>query len=160
VGILYWITGFRPTEILPAIQLMKKILTSSIKTTPYAERIPTRSAKCPNARGRARIAVPDASVARAPAWTVFSCAALIACERSKGYKLATPRPVRNRPLNPEGLLFSHALNHQVPARADQQNTKGKRREMKTADSVAQLEFLFEEGGDGTQHIEKITIESQ
>jgi hypothetical protein len=46
------------------------------------------------------MAVPDANVTRAPAWTVFPFAALMARERINGYKFATPSPVRNRPLNP------------------------------------------------------------
>ena len=84
--------------------MIRKTLTSKTRTTAYAERMPTASASPPNARGKARIAVPDASVARAPAWTVFPFDALIASERIKGYRLATPKPVRKSPLRPMMVL--------------------------------------------------------
>ena len=49
--------------------------------------MPTASAKRPKAKGRAKIAVPDAKVARALAWTVFPSAAPIASERIRGIDL-------------------------------------------------------------------------
>jgi hypothetical protein len=69
---------------LPAIKLISNTVTSSKRTTPYAGRMPTASASLPRRRGSARIAVPDASVARAPAWTVSPFEALIARERIRG----------------------------------------------------------------------------
>ena len=62
--------------------------------------MPNASAKRPKTNGRAKIAAPEAKVARAPARTVFPFAVLIDRERIKGYRFATPSPVRNRPLNP------------------------------------------------------------
>jgi len=62
------------------------------------------------------MAAPEASVARPLASTVFSFADAIASERIRGYRLATPSPVRNSAPSPtRGLRLCQKARNAAPA---------------------------------------------